>query len=340
MIASFKRLNRVACVAGAGLFVSLCASLAQDNSILSELRKTCAGFIDLRSKATGGTVKFENYEIKVDAGNSIEVHYEGVLLKKIEKFDAATYLDCLKEMGALLRSLKIEKRGVVPSNVLARINPIKIITPEIVKNQLGEPDFAATGEPTFPAKTESIEYHEVGYRFIVGYKDGWVNAVLVAIDYEADRIKTPPIVDGTWNSRNAGDEMAQPFFDRNLKLGTLAVGNIRFPSKCLFVLHSYDSETAERSNVILRIICNDVFYPGIKLIMNADLAAGVNGGHAKRTEWEQKIRSAVAPVLNGLNCSWPCDYVFPGQKSVDVHIKRLLQPIADLKITQLTISKT
>jgi hypothetical protein len=81
---------------------------AQD-TFLADVRKSCSGYLEVKSKGTAGTIKFQNFDITVDAGNAIEISQEGVLLKKIEKFDAKDYVSCLKELATIMKDVQTTK---------------------------------------------------------------------------------------------------------------------------------------------------------------------------------------------------------------------------------------
>lgn len=86
-------------------FFPTTVAFAQDN-FLADVRKSCSGYLEVKAKGTAGTIKFQNFDISVDAGNSMEISQEGVLLKKIEKFDAKDYVTCLRELATILKEVQ------------------------------------------------------------------------------------------------------------------------------------------------------------------------------------------------------------------------------------------
>jgi hypothetical protein len=82
----------------------LCAD-EQSGSFISEVEKACSGYIEIHAKGAGGTIKFQNYDISIDAGNTMDVTYNGVLLRKIQNFEAKDYLQCIKELAAIMKDI-------------------------------------------------------------------------------------------------------------------------------------------------------------------------------------------------------------------------------------------
>jgi hypothetical protein len=82
---------------------------AQTETFLADVRKACSGFIEVHAKGTGGTIKFQNYDISVDAGNSMDIYYEGALIKKIDKFAATDYVQCVKELASVMKEIQGKK---------------------------------------------------------------------------------------------------------------------------------------------------------------------------------------------------------------------------------------
>lgn len=88
-------------------WMAFCVSGAEaQDTWLSDIRKSCSGYLEIRGKGVGGTIKFQNFDLSVDAGNTLEISQEGVLLKKIEKFEAKDYVSCLKDLATIMKDVQ------------------------------------------------------------------------------------------------------------------------------------------------------------------------------------------------------------------------------------------
>jgi hypothetical protein len=84
----------------------LSAEEQKGSSFLDDIAKTCSGYIEIHGKGTGGSIKFQNYDLTIDAGNTLDVTYNGVLLRKVQNFDAKDYLQCVHDLAPVMKDLQ------------------------------------------------------------------------------------------------------------------------------------------------------------------------------------------------------------------------------------------
>lgn len=78
----------------------------QSGSFLADIGKTCAGYIEVHATGTGGSIKFQNYDLSIDAGNTLNVTYNGVLLRKVQNFEAKDYVQCVQTLAPIMKDIQ------------------------------------------------------------------------------------------------------------------------------------------------------------------------------------------------------------------------------------------